>query len=294
MCDNSSMDANSLAISMADPVRQAGGILLRATSSKLSPIFKDDGSATTDADLASQRLLVAGLHALAPDVPFLVEEQDARQLRELQAAHPRLQFVAHQSANQPLPPSYFSIDPADGTSFLRNAYPVYAVSAALVERGEPAACALFMPAVDLLLTAALNNGCRMNGTPIRIEHAKPLRESLIGLDNCRSVSDDFRRRVIDPVVRSCLYPPNLPSVASGFDVVLSRTGAWISSNTHNWDVAGTCLAVREAGGVCHQLVLSEQGVSLAPIPWDRQKMPPLIFAAREDLIAEIVAEIRPA
>lgn len=283
-----------MSVGMAAHVQQAGDILRRAAGGPLTPIFKDDGSATTAADLASQRLLVAGLHALAPEIPFLVEEQDAEELAQLQATHPTLRFVAAKSAGQRLPDPYFSIDPADGTSFLRNAYPVYAVSAALVQGSQPAACAIYLPASDLLLTAERGQGCRLNGNPIRTTHARPLKESLIGLDNCRAVSDDFRKRVIDPVVKSCLYPLNLPSVASGFDLVLSRSGAWLSSNTYNWDVAATCLAVREAGGVCHELVVRGDEFSLGPVPWDRQRMPPLIFAAREELVAEILAAIHSA
>lgn len=271
-------------------VREAGELLRELASDELCSIAKSDGTPATQADLKSQEILVKGFHEGFRGWPILVEEYS-----EAEVLHRKIPglplIVVEDDKTTTLPERYVSIDPADGTAFLVNKYPAYAVSVAMVECGLPVVSVLYMPALELMIVAEKGSGCEVNGAQTTLTHNKRLNESLIGLDNCRTVDCNFRSQVIDPILQACLFPTNLPSVASGIDLLLGRTGAWVSSNARNWDIAGTCLAVEEAGGICSCLTRSDGVWEAKRIEWNRIRMPPIAFTANRTMQEELLESI---
>ena len=82
-----------------------------------APSFKEDSSPVTEADIAADRMIVARLQALSPDIP-VISEEGARLLPENA-------------------PRFFLVDPLDGTkSFIRGRGD-FTVNIGLVEQGFP-------------------------------------------------------------------------------------------------------------------------------------------------------------
>ena len=98
----------------------AGRAIMAVYAREFAVASKDDRSPLTEADLASHRLLVAGLEALTPDIPVLSEESAALD-PSVRRGWPRLWLV----------------DPLDGTREFVKKNGEFCVCIALVERGAP-------------------------------------------------------------------------------------------------------------------------------------------------------------
>ena len=100
--------------------RQAGAAIMEVYASGFDVAIKDDASPLTAADLAAHRIIVEGLERLTPDLPVLSEE----------------------SANVPWDvrrhwPTYWLVDPLDGTREFVKRNGEFTVNIALIEQNEP-------------------------------------------------------------------------------------------------------------------------------------------------------------
>lgn len=101
--------------------RQAGAAIMEIYGSGFEVTHKDDASPLTAADLAAHRIIVDGLERLTPELPVLSEE----------------------SATVPwetrrLWPSYWLVDPLDGTREFIKRNGEFSVNIALIVQGTPA------------------------------------------------------------------------------------------------------------------------------------------------------------
>ncbi|MCH8465410.1 MAG: 3'(2'),5'-bisphosphate nucleotidase CysQ [Roseinatronobacter sp.] len=87
---------------------------------------KDDSSPVTEADMAADRLIFAGLQAAFPDIPIVTEEQ--RESHAISA------------------PRFFIVDPLDGTKEFIQRRGEFTVNIALVENGIPVRGIVYAPA----------------------------------------------------------------------------------------------------------------------------------------------------
>jgi 3'(2'), 5'-bisphosphate nucleotidase len=112
---------------------------------------KADGSPVTEADLAADRVIAAGLEQLIPHIPALSEER-------LQAARP------------PYRDSFFLIDPLDGTKEFVAGRGEFTVNLALVTDGVPLLGIVGAPALGLIWRGLVGAGAERlvvesDGTP---------------------------------------------------------------------------------------------------------------------------------
>lgn len=254
---------------------EAGTILKTIWQKNITEMPRENVDFAPPADFVSQELIVQHLFAGAPDVPILVEEQDQILLKEIRTQCPGVNLLTASDDEDNLPPDYYSSDPLDGSALFTNHCPEFSVSIALVKNHHPEIAVVHMPIFSVEITACRGHGCFINGlVRIKLDEQRPLHECLIGLDSCKAVDSAMSRRVILPLTSAFRYVRNLPSVACGIELLLGRTAAWVSTNARNWDIAGTALAVQEAGGIAECLDGS-------PIPWNRVRMPSLLFAANQ-------------
>src|SRR5262245_38189276 len=87
-------DAQSLLEPLTDLVVRASAAILDVT--RIAATDKPDGSPVTQADLASDAIIVDGLRVLAPDIPVVSEERVDQ-------------------TTGPFSASFFIVDPLDGT-----------------------------------------------------------------------------------------------------------------------------------------------------------------------------------
>jgi len=119
----------------------AGRAIMAVYAREFAVESKADRSPLTEADLASHRLLVAGLEALTPDIPVLSEESAALD-PGLRRAWPRLWLV----------------DPLDGTREFVKKNGEFCVCIALIEHGVPVLGLVHAPVGGVTWSALAGEG----------------------------------------------------------------------------------------------------------------------------------------
>ena len=185
----------------------------------------------TDADLASQRLIVERLEAAFPTHTIQAEEEGR--------------------ASDPENPWRWVVDPLDGTVNFAHGLPIWGVSIGLAHRGEVVAGVVHCPLLSQTFCAAKGEGATLNGRAIRVSSTPNLSAGLIAAALPTSLGESADREMAwfrrfstgtHSVRRSGSTAWNLAMVAAGaFEVCYG-------SRIMPWDAAaGVCL-VREAGG----------------------------------------------
>ena len=100
--------------------RQAGAAIMEVYEKEFDVTHKEDASPLTAADLAAHRIIVEGLEKLTPDLPVLSEE----------SADVPWETRRHW-------PSYWLVDPLDGTREFVKRNGEFSVNIALIVQGAP-------------------------------------------------------------------------------------------------------------------------------------------------------------
>lgn len=216
-----------LGLIAAEAGRLLAGIADRAAGSRT----KEDGSPTTAADLASERLIAARLQELWPGIPAIAEES------------------ASGDAEGEL---FFLVDPLDGTKDYLTGAGEYSVNVALVRHDRPIAAAIAAPDAGRVWTAGtrasvwrISAGGLDGEAPARVRAAPS--SGLVALGSrrhgdpetarCLSALPVAEERVASSAFKFCL-------IASGEADVYVRCGP-----TMEWDTAAGDHIVRTAGGI---------------------------------------------
>ncbi|WP_112662951.1 3'(2'),5'-bisphosphate nucleotidase CysQ family protein [Microvirga flavescens] len=125
-------DTDAIALALAQIALEAGILLRDMQKGAIAPRLKEDGSPTTAADLAAERLIIQRLQALWPDIPVIAEETASKA-----------------RANQ----LFFLVDPLDGTKDYINGTDEFSVNIALIQGHRPTAAAIAAPALSRLWAA---------------------------------------------------------------------------------------------------------------------------------------------
>lgn len=210
---------------------QAGGEVLKQWLGRFAVREKGPADLVTEADVASQEAIRRVIQSHYPE-HAMVGEEDA----------PGGSFAGDEFC--------WIVDPLDGTTNYVHQVPHYCVSVALVQRGQPIAGAVFEPIHGECYTAALGQGARLNGRPIRTSAVRDLSQALVAASFSAKVQagsweiDQFVAALLgcQAVRRTGSAALNMAYLAAGrFD------GFWAMS-TKAWDVAAGALLITEAGG----------------------------------------------
>ncbi len=244
----------------------AGKAITACSSTNLQVKHKKDHSLVTEADIASERVIVEHIkNSFADDYIYSEEsgcnpasavvdfsppiDSDARQ-DELAAAD--WEFASRKEGDY-----VWVIDPLDGTTNFANNYPFYCVSVALGEvraRGDivTVAGSIHNPVDDSTYLAYRGGGAFCNGERLRVAAERDLQDSFLatGLGTKREqatagelVCSDLVTSGADNSVRS--------DGASALDLALVARGVYDGfweQGLKPWDVAAGWLLVTEAGG----------------------------------------------
>lgn len=204
--------------------RAGGDIALNYWQTDVSVETKDGGSPVSEADYAVDAFLRETLSSARPDYGWLSEETEddkSRLSRE----------------------TVFIVDPIDGTRAFLDGQRTWALSLAVVRRGQPIAAVVHLPAREKTYTAVDGMGAELNGAPISA--------------STRSEPDGAGVLASRSALSPSRWPGGLPRlerhwrpslayrfclVAEGrFDAVLTLRSAW------EWDIAAGTLIAAEAG-----------------------------------------------
>lgn len=213
---------------------EAGSLLRSFFERHVAFELKGDFDLVTEADRASEKLVVGRLTEFFPDHAILAEEGGG-----------------HENASE----YRWYVDPLDGTTNFAHGYPVYNVTLALEKAGELIAGVIFDPNRDELFTCEKGGGAFLNGRRIRVSRTAKLDESLVstGFPSRRrhlSVNIHFYHQLAmatHGVRRGGAAALDLAYVACG-----RLEGFW-EFGLSPWDMAAGKLLVGEAGGTCTEM-----------------------------------------
>jgi myo-inositol-1(or 4)-monophosphatase len=215
--------------------RDAGRILA-ARLGRARIAHKGDIDLVTEADLASEKLIIEKIRSHYPRHAILAEESGASD---------GLSTGAKQSAWK------WIIDPLDGTTNYAHGYPCFCVSIAAECKGRIEIGVVYDPLRDEMFAAERGQGATLNERRLRVSAVDNLNRAML----CTGFPYDVRERPrfarhftnftmqAQAVRRDGSAALDLAYVAAGrFD------GFW-EDGLHPWDVAAGMVLIEEAGGL---------------------------------------------
>ncbi len=230
---------------------------------------KEDRTPVTDADYAVQAMLLDAIAEAFPADAVIAEERLERAER-----HAPLESAAR----------CWVIDPIDGTRNYAHGFPLFTVSVALIEAGEPVVGVVYEPATDAMYSASLGGGAWCGDRRLRVTDGPLEPDRFLALPSGReeplpaTVHGWIDRMVCRATGSTAL---NLALVASG------AVDAAFSFKCRLWDMAGGAVLVREAGGE----MVSPGGRPWFPLDLARRagdQTP--FFAAGPTMLGQLLAE----
>ena len=189
------------------------------------------GNLVTEADLASERAVLALLAEATPDFAVLAEESGRR------SGEGSFEWC---------------VDPLDGTTNYAHGFPVFCTSVGLLFEGKPLLGALALPALDQLFWAAPGLGAWCNDKRLQVSDCRQIADALLAtgfaydritrLDNNYAEFARFTHRS-HGVRRAGAAAVDLAFVASG-----AVDGYW-ERGLSPWDLVAGVVLVEQAGGV---------------------------------------------
>jgi len=224
----------------AEFARLGGAVLRRMFGAGIEARFKTSArDLVTEADLTSERVILAAIQERHPDHGWQSEEAGASPLTT------RFRWV---------------VDPLDGTANFAHGYPQFCVSVALMEGPRSIAGAIFDPLRDECFSAAWDGGADLNGVPIHVSRVADLGGALVSTGfpyeppARRTAWANLTARTVERVqmmrrggaaALDCAY------VAAG------RAEAHFEFYLSLHDIAAGMLIVREAGGLSREMVYQD-------------------------------------
>jgi myo-inositol-1(or 4)-monophosphatase len=216
-----------------DLAREAGAVLGDSYERIERIDYKSKRDVVTNADYASERLVIDASKARFPDDAILAEEsgEHAGMLRDDGTNNGRT----------------WVIDPLDGTVNYANGIPFYCVSIGLVVDATPVVGVVLDPSRDDLYTATADGDAELDGAPIRASTKEALSDFVVslavigrgGLSRERRIAPQIRiHRRMGSAALALAY------VANGrFDAFVQNGGL------SPWDIAAAGLIAERSGAV---------------------------------------------
>jgi myo-inositol-1(or 4)-monophosphatase len=224
------LDLNKALDFAVETAQEAGAVLRDYYRHGVTVKYKGEIDLITEADHASEALILKRIRSAYPDCAILSEESGA-------------------SANTS--PYVWIVDPLDGTTNFAHGLPIFSVTLALMVNGILEVGATYDPIYDELYTARREQGAYLNGERLHVSAASTLDTALLvtgfpydrrtNLNNNIRQFADFSLRA-QGVLRLGSAALDLGAVAAG------RLDGYWEFKINPWDIAAGVLMVAEAGG----------------------------------------------
>ena len=208
---------------------RAGALLLEYLGLQRNMSLKGPCDLVTDADHASETLIVDSLRQHFPDHTIIAEEGSG---------------VERDS------PYAWLIDPLDGTSNYAHGFPFFSIALALLEGRTPILAVVYDPVRDEMFTAERGRGAWRNQQPIRVSHTPSLADALVSTgfpyDVATNSSNSQAFARVQARVQGVRHAGS--AVLEQASVAAGRFEAYWAVGLQPWDMAASALLVAEAGG----------------------------------------------
>ena len=169
-----------------ETARDAGRILMEKFGRKIEITMKGEINLVTEADLASEALIIERIKSYYPKHSILAEESGEAVV------------IGGDSTWK------WIIDPLDGTTNFAHGYPCFCVTLALEHNGEIVIGVTYDPTRNELFAAERGKGATLDGKPIRVSQTEGLGSSLIvtGFPYDIKQRDNFAQHLTDMLLQS--------------------------------------------------------------------------------------------
>ena len=210
---------------------RAGRILIDHFDKPLQVKKKGAIDLVTQADVASEKVIVATIKEIFPDHGILAEESGVAVGNDHDC---------------------WIIDPLDGTTNFTHHLPIFAVSIAYTRDDVPLMGIVFNPANGELFTAIHGQGARLNDASIHVSTIEQLGDSLLVTGFPYTISTNSPAEPISRFTRCLTASQGVRRLgAAALDlcfVACGRFEGFWEDNLKPWDTAAGMLIVQEAGG----------------------------------------------
>jgi myo-inositol-1(or 4)-monophosphatase len=225
-----------------DIAREAGGLLATYFERRIGYELKGDFDLVTEADRASEALIVERLRSHFPSHGIVAEEGGG-----------------HESSSE----YRWYVDPLDGTTNFAHSFPMFNVTLAVERAGEMLAGVVFDPVRQEMFTGERGAGAYLNNRRVRVSGTGKLADSLLSTGfpsrkRHENINIHFYYQLAmasHGVRRTGSAAIDLAYVACG------RLDGFWEFGLNPWDMAAGWLIVQEAGGTCSDMTGGRLAVS---------------------------------
>jgi len=185
-------------------------------------------------------------------VSYVDKEAEKRLVKGLSEVLPGCGFIAEEGTSTRKSDIYnWIIDPLDGTTNFTHGIPVYAISIALLKRGQLVMGIVYEINRDECFHALKGQGAFLNHSPIQVSKVKTLDKALLATGFPYYNFDQMNQylTIINDFMQSTHGLRRMGSAA--VDLAYTACGrfeGFFEYNLNAWDVAAGALLVQEAGG----------------------------------------------
>ncbi len=219
---------------------QAGDLIVQMRANRqLKTSYKKNIELVTDADIASDQLIIEAIKSRYPDHQFLSEE-----------SNPNLSTIEY--SDTPL----WIIDPIDGTVNYAHYHQQVAISIAYCIKGQVQVAVVYCPFQAEMFTAIRHQGAWLNDQPIRCSEKTQLNKALVatGFPYDKQGKLPQLMSSLEAILTNCADVRRIGSAALDICwVAMGRMDAYYET-VSVWDSAAAMLIAREAGAKCGHYV----------------------------------------
>jgi len=199
----------------------AGGLLLEKFGKKLNVSMKGDINLVTEADLASEKLIIDRIKSHYPQHSILAEESG--------------EAVIIGGTNK----WKWIVDPLDGTTNFAHGYPCFCVTLALENEGQIVIGVTYDPTRNEMFSAEKGQGASLNNKPIRVSAAQKLADALIvtGFPYDFKQRENFARHLTTFLLQSRGVRRDGSAAIDMAYVACGRFDGFWEEGLNPWDVA---------------------------------------------------------
>lgn len=215
-----------------ETARDAGQLLLEKFGRGIAVHKKGDINLVTEADLASEELIIECIKSHYPKHSILAEESG------------NAVVIGGENTWK------WIIDPLDGTTNFAHGYPCFCVTLALEHAGEIVVGVTFDPTRNEVFAAERGRGASLNNKPIRVSPTEQLGDALLvtGFPYDFTKREDFARHLTQFLINSRGVRRDGSAAIDMAYVACGRFDGFWEEGLNPWDMAAGVLLIEEAGG----------------------------------------------
>lgn len=227
--------------------QKAGELLLKTAETELEITEKAENDFVTNADQASEKLIIEEINAKFPKHAIIAEENSLGQ-EDMLSKFLKANYI-------------WIIDPLDGTLNYSRKIPAYAVSIGVFKTGkvesssnfeylsgELVAGVVYAPKLGELFAAEKGKGATLNGKPIHVSNQKTLRESVTAT-GFPAIEKERNLPYFSSILKNAGAVRRLGAASLDLCYVAAgRFDGFWEFGLKPWDIAAGALIVEEAGG----------------------------------------------